>query len=112
MRIGSLIGIAVIVIASVGCGQSRAENGGATVQRQYQVGAFQRIEVAGPYEVEVRTGGAPSVSASGPQKLIDRMVVEVRGDRLLIHTREQHGFSWSSSHGTAHVTVTAPMLRA
>ncbi|HEU5482774.1 MAG TPA: hypothetical protein VFU80_06770, partial [Sphingomicrobium sp.] len=68
-----LIGIAAAATASAGCGQTRAEDGGPTVQRGYQVGPFEGIEVAGPYEVAVRTGAAPSVSASGPEKLIDRL---------------------------------------
>lgn len=111
MRIASFIALSA-ALAAAACGQSRAHGGGATVQRSYQVGAFQSIEVAGPYEVEVVTGRAPSVSASGPEKLIERLVVEVKGNRLLIHPRKEQGFNWSRSRGTAKVQVTAPMLRA
>lgn len=111
MRLESLIAISV-ALATAGCGETRAEDGGSTVERQYQVTTFQSIAVAGPYEVEVVTGRAPSVSASGPEKLIERLVVEVKGDRLLIHPRKEKGFKWSSSRGTAKVQVTAPMLRA
>lgn len=114
MRMAVLIGLAAAAMAAAACGQNRAEDGGPTVQRTYQVGAFQRIEVAGPYEVEVRTGGQPGVSASGPEKLIERLVVEVRGDRLLIHPRREDNSSWFNwgSRGTAKVQVTAPALRA
>jgi hypothetical protein len=111
MRLASIIAVSA-ALAAAGCGRLHAEDGGPSVDRNYQVGAFQSIEVAGPYEVEVRTGGAPSVSASGPDKLIERLVVEVKGDRLLIHPRKQNGFNWSGSRGTAKVQVTAPMLRA
>jgi len=111
MRLASLIAIAAAAVAAA-CGQTRAEDGGASVQRNYPVGGFQRIEVAGPYDVEVRTGSAPSVSASGPEELIERLVVEVEGDRLLIRPRKESGFNWSRSRGTARVQVTAPMLRA
>lgn len=113
MRYPIGIAIAAAAIALAGCGNSRAEDGGPTVQRNYQVGPFDRIEVAGPYEVEVRTGGAPAVSASGPEELIERLVVEVRGDRLLINPqRENRMWSGWQSHGTAKVLVTAPALRA
>ncbi|MGI8706362.1 MAG: head GIN domain-containing protein [Sphingomicrobium sp.] len=114
MRKAMLIGIAAAAMAAAACGQNRAEDGGPTVQRNYQVGAFERIEVAGPYEVEVRTGGEPGVSASGPEKLIERLVVEVRGDRLLIHPRRENGSRWFNwgSRGTARVQVTAPALPA
>jgi hypothetical protein len=113
MRNGILIGVAAAAVASAGCGKSHAEDGGPMVQRSYQVGAFERIEVAGPYDVEVRTGSAPSVSASGPEKLLERLIVEVKDGELLIHPQEHRGFfnmGWGS-HGTAKVQVTVPMLR-
>lgn len=112
MRKAVLIGVAAAMAAG-GCGQSRAQDAGPTVQRSFQVGAFERIEVAGPYDVRVRTGSAPSVSGSGPEKLMERLVVEVKGDRLLIHPRKERSmFNWSSTRGTATLDVTVPMLRA
>ena len=85
---------------------------GPTVSRNYQVGKFQKIEVAGPYEVQVRTGANPSVSANGSEKLLERTVVEVKGDKLLIRPEESKGwfhFGWST-HGKANFTVTVPQL--
>ena len=112
MRKALIVGIAAAATASAGCSQSRAEDGGPMVQRSYQVGPFERIEVAGPYDVEVHTGAAPSVSARGPEKLIERLVVEVKGDKLVIHTKEHRGFfHWDSTHGSAKVAVTVPSLR-
>jgi hypothetical protein len=115
MRKAMLLGVGAMAMAAAGCGKSQAEDGGPTVQRSYQVGAFDKIEVAGPYDVTVRTGSAPSVSASGPQKAIDQMVVEVRGDKLVIHPQERHGgiFSWGShSYGNTSLQVTVPALSA
>jgi hypothetical protein len=97
--------------ATSACGQTRAEGGGPTVSRNYQVGNFQEIEVAGPYDVQVRTGGNPGVSATGSQKLLERTVVEVRGDKLVIRPEQKGWFhSWSVS-GKANFTVTVPHLR-
>ena len=62
--------------------RSTPRTAGPTVSRNYQVGNFQQIEVAGPYDVEVRTGANPSVSAKGSEKLLERTVVEVKGDKL------------------------------
>lgn len=103
-------------VASSGCSQARSESesGGPAVQRSYQVGGFERIEVAGPYDVEVRTGASPSVQASGPEKQIERMVVEVKGDKLSIHPQKTGGmfnFGWKS-HGKVRLVVTVPQLRA
>ena len=105
--------LGAVAVAMAGCGHAAAESGGPTVQRDYQVGGFEQIEVAGPYDVDVRTGAAPSVRASGSEKAIERLVVEVRGDRLLIHTRNEHGMfrmGWGHS-GKVRLTVTVPQLR-
>ena len=113
MRKAMVIGLAAAATASAGCGQSRADDGGPSVQRSYEVGAFQRIHVAGPYDVRVKTGGSPGVSASGSEKVMERLVVEVKGDRLLIHPRKERGvFNWNwGRDGTATIEVTAPQLR-
>ena len=94
-----------------GCGQIHAEDGGAAVARNYQVGNFQQIEVAGPYDVDVKTGANAAVSARGSEKLLERTVVEVKGDKLVIRPEHQGRFhmGWSS-HGKARFTVTVPQL--
>jgi hypothetical protein len=109
--------IAAAVIAAsaltAACGHDRSENGGPTVSRNYQVGNFQEIEAAGPFDVTVRTGASPSVSARGPQKLLERMVVEVKDGKLLIHPQEQHGLHFNlGSHDKTEFTVTVPQLNA
>src|SRR5690349_6976911 len=105
---------AAIVAAAVlsGCQVHAQEDAGPTVSRNYNVGNFQQIEVAGPYDVDVRTGSNPSVSAKGGEKLLERTVVEVQDGKLLIHP-EKHGglfnFGWGT-HGKASFTVTVPQL--
>jgi hypothetical protein len=110
------IAAAAIVAGSVAtsaCGHSRSEEGGPTVSRNYQVGSFDQIEVAGPYNVQVRTGANPSVSARGSQKLIEHMVVEVRDGKLEIHSERQKGWFHTGWHfrGNVDLTVTVPQLR-
>jgi hypothetical protein len=95
-----------------GCQVHAQEDAGATVSRNYQVGNFQQIEVAGPYDVEVRTGSNASVTARGSEKLLGRTIVEVKGDKLVIHPEQQKGWfrmGWSN-HGKARFTVTVPQL--
>jgi hypothetical protein len=100
--------------ATSACGQTRAEGGGPTVTRNYQVGNFQEIDVGGPFDVTIRTGANPSVRATGSQKLIERLVVEVKGDKLEIRPRREKGWfgGWGGHHGKATLEVTVPMLRA
>jgi hypothetical protein len=105
--------IAVIVAASAlaGC-QVHAQDAGPTVSKNYNVGNFSAIEVAGPYDVEVRTGSSPTVTASGGEKLLERTVVKVDGDKLVIRPEENHSFfhfGWSNRNH-ARFTVTVPQL--
>ncbi len=107
--------LAAMIAASAalgGCQVNAQEGAGATISRNYQVGNFQQIEVAGPYDVEVRTGSNPGVSARGSEKLLERTVVEVEGNKLVIRPEHNHSFfnfGWSS-HGKASFTVTVPQL--
>ena len=94
------------------CGGSSAEAPGPRVQRDYAVGEFDKIEVAGPFDVTVTTGGKPSVHASGPSNLIDKMEVTVEGGVLKIRPEKRKSmFNWNfGSHGGAKVAVSVPML--
>jgi len=107
--------LAAIVAASAlaGCQVHAQEGSGPTVSKNYSVGNFSAIEVAGPYDVEVRTGSNASVSAKGGQKLLERTVVEVQGDKLVIRPENNRNFfHWGfSRRGTAHFIVTVPQLK-
>ena len=104
--------IAASALAASGCHmRSEERNAGPEVSRNYQVGAFQGIEVAGPYDVEVKTGGQPGVSARGGENLLGKTVVQVKDGKLVIHPEKERGFniSWGR-HGKATFTVTVPQL--
>jgi len=109
--------LAAVIVASAaalaGC-EGHHGDGGPTVSRNYTVGNFQQIEVAGPYDVEVRTGGNPGVSAQGPEKVLERVEVAVEGDKLVIRSRHEGGFFHFGfySHGNVHFVVTVPQLSA
>jgi len=112
MRKAVAMGVLAATVALAACNHARSEDAGPTVSRNFTVSGFKTIELAGPYEVQVHTGGNPSVSASGPQKMIEHMVVEVKDDRLLIHPEQQHGFhmGWHFN-GKVHIDVTVPQLQ-
>ncbi len=112
MRNALLIGVAAAATATAGCGRSHAETAGPVIQKSYQVGNFTKLEVAGPFDVTVRTGSAPSVSAKGNEKLMERLVVEVKGDKLVIHTESRNGwFNWGrGTSGSADIAVTVPAI--
>lgn len=115
MRKAVLAGIGLAALAVGGCSQSRAEDGGPMVQRSYNVGNFDRVEVAGPFEVTIHTGSAPSVSARGNEKLIDKLEVEVKGDTLHIRPHPRNsvfGFGIGSVSGKGQIAITVPSLTA
>lgn len=94
------------------CGATRAADAGPATSRSFPVGHFSSIEVAGPYDVRVRTGGKPGVSVTGPQNILDRMVVEVDGGELRIHSKKDGMFRsmhWGE-HSPVTIEVSAPML--
>src|SRR5215210_4980775 len=113
MRKAIVIGMAAAAAASAGCARDREESAGPATTRNYQVGAFERLEVAGPYDVAVATGSAISVRAAGGERAIERMVVEVDNGTLKIHTKKRSGFNfgWSKSF-PVKLTVTVPRLTA
>ena len=94
------------------CTGSNAEPAGPNVQRDYQVATFDKIEVAGPFDVTVTTGGQPSVHASGPSNLLDKMEVVVEGGVLKIRPEKRNSmFNWNFGRdGKATIAVSVPML--
>ena len=106
----------VPLLALGACGMSSAhETGGASGhngRRDFQVGAFDRVELAGSQNVIVTVGGAPSAYAEGDTGLLDRLEVEVEDGVLRIrHKKGKWSFGWSRDHGPITVHVTAPSLR-
>jgi len=111
MRLSVLMGVAAAALVA-GCGSAHSEDGGPTVQRDFSVGSFDRIELAGAYDVTVKTGSAPSVHATGNEKAMERLVVEVRNGILTIHPKKRNGLNWGmSDSGKVALQVTVPSLR-
>jgi len=81
-------------------------------QRDFQVGAFQSVELAGSPDVTVAVGGAPSVRAEGPQDSLDRLDIRVEDGALKIGTRRHGPFSRDYDLGRVTIHVTAPSLNA
>lgn len=96
------------------CGFHSDGDAGPTVSRSYPVGNFTQVEVAGPFDVNIHTGANPGVSAQGNQRLIDRLVVEVKGNKLLIHPKSEFRWfgGWHWHHGKGTISVTVPMIEA
>ena len=83
---------------------------GPQVSRNYQVGAFDKIAVAGPYEVNVATGSQGGVSAKGGANLLDETDVVVEGDTLKIMPKKHRGIHFNWHSGKAVFIVNAAAL--
>ena len=109
-----IIAIAAAALAASAChigADAEERDPGSSVSRNYQLAAFDKIEVAGPYGVTVTTGGAPGASATGGEKLLDETEVVVENGTLKIRPKKHKGirFSWGKT-GKAEFTVTTAML--
>lgn len=111
-----LFPIAAVILSLSGCNwserHSETREAGPTVARNYQVGAFDRIRVAGPYEVTVTSGGQPGVSARGGEAIIAETDISVSNGVLRIGPKEGRNIRWNwGRDGKVTVTVNATALR-
>lgn len=108
MRGAILMGAALL---AAGCNRGGDEAPGQQIKRNVQVGAFDKVAVAGSHDVIVTVGGAPSVRVEGDSKRIDKMEIVVEGGTLRIRNKEKSGFSFfSHKGGSVTVYVTTPTL--
>ena len=101
--------LAATSMASVACAAKAEMDPGPMSSRDFSVGDFKRIESAGAFDVTVRTGAAPSVRAEGPQNILDRLEVEVRGDELVIRPKDGRSFN-VGRRSPVKIAVTVPEL--
>jgi hypothetical protein len=111
-----MISIATAAIAATACtvgANAEERDAGPSVSRNYQLGAFDKIEVAGPYDVQVTTAGTPGASAKGGNSLLDETEVLVEGNTLKIRPKKKNGIriSWGKND-KAQFTVTTAALHA
>lgn len=107
--IGAVLAAAACTSAN-GNGNGNGGQAGAAGQRSFEVGDFEEVELAGPHDVIVTVGGAPSVRAEGDAEAIEHLDIRVEGRALRVGTRRD-GWLSGSRHGRATVHVTVPSLR-
>lgn len=109
-RLASVAAAATLAACHVGA-DAENRDPGAEVTRDYQVGAFDKIAVAGPYEVNVVTGGQGGITAKGGENLLAETEVVVEDGTLKIKPKKKKGMRWSWGEGKAVFTVNAAALR-
>ena len=110
MRIAALACLIALSACSAGA-QSSGEGAAARSSRNFQVGAFDKINLAGSPDVVVAIGGQPSVRADGDAADLERLEVNVVNGELRIGMRPGSG-SWTGSRRGIILHVTVPSLQA
>ena len=74
--------------------------------RNFGVESYTRIRVDGPFKVTLTTGVAPFARASGSVTALDRIVIEVRGDTLVIQNNPSAWGGYPGDNpGSVEITV-------
>jgi hypothetical protein len=84
---------------------------GQAGRRDFQVGAFDRVELAGSHDVIVKVGGAPGVYAEGDTGILEKLEVSVDNGVLRIGQKRTKFFGWKKDHQPVKVHVSVPALR-
>ena len=103
--VAAAVSLLAAAAALSGCGSS-----GPKVTQTRAVGAFDRIEVDGSSDVDVRTGPQTPLKLTAGSKVIDHVKTDVQDGTLRI-TTDWHGFHFGSDSGGTRVRATVPSLR-
>ncbi len=108
MRSATLI-LPVLLLSA--CGVAESTPSGPSGTRSFDVTGFDQVELAGSDDVRVIAGPVFSVQATGPEKTLDRLKIEVSGSTLSIGRKRSLSMGWSNDK-SALVTVTMPTIKA
>jgi hypothetical protein len=84
-----------------------AEANSPAGSRAFALSGFDQVALAGSDDVEVVVGPAFSVSATGPQAVLDRLDISVDGSSLKISRKSDSGWSWNGKGALVRVTMPA-----
>lgn len=102
--------ILILAACSAGAQPNQSQASGQRGQRDFEVGAFHGVQLAGIHDVVVTVGGAPSVRAEGDTAALEGLEIRVENGMLKVGTRR--GWSWRGPDGDLTVYVTAPSIDA
>ncbi|MBJ7438292.1 MAG: DUF2807 domain-containing protein [Sphingopyxis sp.] len=89
---------------------TRSADAGPVTTKSYALTGFTEVKVAGPDDVTIRRGDAFSISAKGPQAVLDRLEIELDGPTLSIG-RKRESFRFSSrDDDDVEISITMPRL--
>jgi hypothetical protein len=110
MRNALFIGLPIVALAAWGVSQGVWSETGQRSSRAFPVGSFTAVSLDGSDNVRVIRGPTTTVSATGPQKVLDALNIRVERNTLKIDRKS--GWSYSGPSQAAIITVTMPMISA
>ena len=73
--------------------------------RNFGITDFTKVRVSGPYKVTLSTNVPPFARASGSSAALDRVMVEVRGDTIVVQSNPSWGGYPGEDPGPVEVTI-------
>ena len=77
----------------------------ASATRNFGITDFSKIRITGPYKVSLETGVAPFAKAAGSPAALDRVMVEVRGDTLVVQADPSWGGYPGEDPGPVEISI-------
>lgn len=109
-----VFGAGIVAACSVSNGAGakgdEAKSSGSGTERSFAAANFDQVELRGPDNVTVVTGGAFSVIATGPSEILDKLEVKVDGGTLKVGRKDDGWFGSQGDDGVT-VTVTLPAIK-
>lgn len=104
----------IICLFILGISLQSHANAPDLVTKKIRVGNFQSLELGSAFEIHITKGNSCTLSATGNEKDLDDLEVELSGSKLQVSLDESYWKSWNNWKGGSNkivLTITMPRLR-
>ncbi len=106
----SIIGLGLATVAAGALSVALASDD--EVNKTFDFTGFEKIEISGVYEIDVRVGGGYAIELSGPESEMSRVDVKVRGNVLDLDQRSRKRGEKRRRRQGVLATISLPSLEA
>ena len=105
----SAIVVATAMITASVTASAHGEKNKNHIDQTHNVSGFDKIEIGGVYELDVRVGGEFSVETSGHDKEAEGMKIYVEGDTLIVKQKKSF-MKWSGNQNGITIKISMPKI--